>query len=237
VHNALTLEMWRAIETVLRSPGTGVRCAVIHGAGKSFCSGGDLPQLASIFESSASIGEFRRVIARAFSAISNAEFPVIAAVDGVALGGGAEIALACDLRFATSRAKFAMPGVRFGLGLNAREIERLVELVGPSRATSWLLTGATIDASTAHGWGLVDEVVDEPLTTAMRYAATVAQNSEEVTRWTKGVIESRAEPAALENADDRLRQVGLRAVLERRPNDVQGRDTPSRGELPKEVRE
>lgn len=209
VHNALTLDMWKTVAASLRTVPDDVRAAVIHGAGSSFCSGGDLPQLAAVFDSAESIGAFRRVISEAFAAISESSFPVIAAVDGAAMGGGAELALACDIRFATARAKLAMPGSRLGLALNEREIRRVVELIGPSRATSWLLTGASVGGREAQRWGLVDEIVADPFEAALELAIKIAANSAEVAEWTKGVVEARADSADLVRADDVLRRSGL----------------------------
>jgi enoyl-CoA hydratase len=136
---------------------TGVRLAVLTGGGRAFSAGMDLGVLASL-----DVAGARALITalhRAIEAVHHAPFPVVAAVNGPCLGAGFELALACDLRVATTAATFGLPEVRVGVP-SVIEAALLPPLVGPGRAAELLLTGEAIPADRALAWGLVNRVVD-----------------------------------------------------------------------------
>jgi len=136
-----------------------VRAAVITGAGeKAFVAGADIAEFVGLTAADAEV--FSRRGQRLFDAIAACNKPVIAAVNGFALGGGCELALACHLRVAASNARFGQPEVKLGLIPGYGGTQRLPRLVGPGRALELLLTGGVIDAATAHSWGLVNRVVE-----------------------------------------------------------------------------
>ncbi len=136
------------------------RAVVLTGAGeKAFVAGADIGEFVGI--SAAAAQELSRRGQRLFDAIAAMHKPVIAAVNGFALGGGCELAMACHVRVAATGARFGQPEVKLGLIPGYGGTQRLPRLVGRGRALELLLTGATIDAATAHAWGLVNRVVEQ----------------------------------------------------------------------------
>ena len=153
--NALT---WSAQEgfaqAVAAARAADARALIITGAGQAFVSGGDLKELANHPEAAA--GErLNRVMSAALDDLVALPCPVIAAVNGDAIGGGCEILTACDLRLAAPGARFAFRQVHNGLTTGWGGAGRLVALIGQSRATELLLTGRTFDAAEAQALGLV----------------------------------------------------------------------------------
>ena len=135
-----------------------VHCLLLCGEGPSFCSGRDVAQLGHRAEGESDVA----FVARAQEvrrAVLEAPKPVVAAVQGYALGGGFETALSADMRIAAEDAQFAFPEVGFGLVADTGGTQLLTPLIGPSRAKYLLMTGARIDAAQALAWGVVDWVV------------------------------------------------------------------------------
>lgn len=130
-----------------------IRCVILTGRGRAFCGGDDLKEQveAQKAKSSAHLGEFGRVLER----IESYRLPVIGAINGWCLGGGLELASVCDIRIASSEAKFVCSGVNVGLMASAY---RLPRLIGVARAKHMLLTGSPHDAETAERFGLVTAV-------------------------------------------------------------------------------
>jgi enoyl-CoA hydratase len=136
-----------------------VSVVVITGAGaKAFVAGADISGFRGL-----SVAQGRELARRGqqlFSRIESSRKPVIAAVNGFALGGGCELAMACHLRIAVSGARFGQPEVKLGLIPGYGGTQRLARLVGRGRALELLLSGGMIDAETARAWGLVNRVVE-----------------------------------------------------------------------------
>ena len=134
-----------------------IRVVVVTGAGeKAFCAGSDISEFASVRED-----VVPRKLARenaAFSAIEAPPAPVIAALNGVTLGGGAEIALACDIRVMEETARIGFPEVKLGVFPGSGGVFRLPKVIGPARAYEMLYTGDIIDAHEAHRIGLVNRL-------------------------------------------------------------------------------
>lgn len=129
----------------------GVRAIILTGTRETFCAGDDLREVQARGAAAGSaLASFGAVLER----IEAMRVPVIAAVNGPAFGGGLELALACDLRIASSKARFAGAGVNIGL---MASVYRLPRLIGVARAKAMLLTGLPIDAETALSYGLVTE--------------------------------------------------------------------------------
>jgi enoyl-CoA hydratase/carnithine racemase len=151
------LEALAAIVARLRSDRTA-RVVVITGAGeKAFCSGADLKERASLRPDQ--VRRFIATIRDTFTAIEGLPQPVIAAINGLALGGGTELALACDLRVASDRASLGLPEVRLAIIPGAGGTQRLPRLVGRGRAKELIFTGRRVEAVEAHSIGLVNRVV------------------------------------------------------------------------------
>jgi enoyl-CoA hydratase/carnithine racemase len=156
--NALDQDMLDEIAAIV--PTLRARCLIVRGAGGTFCSGYDLASFdpGEPFEPQA-----ERLVAHprtaALEALAAAPMPTIAAVEGYAIGGGLELAAACDLRVASEESRFSMPPARLGIVYSHRGIERLLDLIGLARTRELLLLSAPIDAATAARWDLVNEVV------------------------------------------------------------------------------
>lgn len=134
-----------------------MRGAVIIGAGdKAFAAGADITEFAQLEAGKAEA--FSRKGQAVFEAIEQCPKPIIAAVNGYALGGGCELAMACHLRVATERAQFGQPEVKLGVIAGYGGTQRLVRLVGRARATELLITGKTISAEEAYRIGLVNHL-------------------------------------------------------------------------------
>ena len=133
-----------------------LRLVVLTGAGeRAFVGGADIGEIAALNRESAR--EFITLVHRCCDAFRRLPVPVIARIDGYALGAGLELACACDLRVASGRALFGMPEVRIGIP-SVVEAALLPKLIGHGRARRLLLTGETIGAAEALSWGLVDVV-------------------------------------------------------------------------------
>lgn len=156
---------------------TETRAMIVTGSGaKAFVAGADI---AAMLEMSAAEGaDMARAGHRAFDAIEALPYPVIAAVNGFALGGGCELALACDFIYASENAKFGLPEVKLGIIPGFGGTQRLPRRVGAARAAELVFTGGMIDAAEALRLGLVNKVVtaDELLEAARSVARTIATN-------------------------------------------------------------
>jgi len=133
-----------------------VRAVIITGAGQTFCSGADLDELSSL-----TLGELSRTnpASLASRAVSAVNCPVIAAINGDALGAGLELALSCDIRVASENARFGFPETSYGLIPGGGGTQRLPRIVGKGKATEVILTAEPIDAAEAYRIGLVSKVV------------------------------------------------------------------------------
>jgi crotonobetainyl-CoA hydratase len=228
--NAVDTALAAALGSALQDAGTDptVRAIVLTGAGRAFCAGADLKELAAGVHTSIEhpgwgfAGMVRHWVPK----------PVIAAVNGLALGGGTEIVLACDLAVADPAATFALPEVRRGLAANGGGVLRLHRQIPPKIALGLALTGDPMDATTAARWGLVNEV-SEPgrsLEAAMELAHRVARNAPLAVEATKRLVhraqpaDDSWEPAFWHRNDDELSTLlhtadareGARAFAERR---------------------
>jgi enoyl-CoA hydratase/carnithine racemase len=158
VKNALNMELRQALADAARriADDEAVRCVVITGNDEAFAAGADIRVLAD----KDAAGVKALGLHKYWDAITAIPQPVIAAVNGFALGAGCELAMACDMIVAGADARFGQPEVRLGIMPGAGGTQRLIRAIGKARAMRLALTGEIIDASTAEAWGLVSEVVD-----------------------------------------------------------------------------
>jgi enoyl-CoA hydratase/carnithine racemase len=200
-----------------------VRCVIVTGTGATFCSGDDLREAATRGAGALdSLRQFGKLLAR----IEGFRCPVIAQVNGHAVGGGLELALCCDIRIASPNASFIAAGVNVGL---MASVFRLPRLVGVARAKRMLLTGLPVDAVTAQEWGLVTDLVeaatldDDTLKLAQRIASRAPLSVEAAKRQSGAAFDNtaseaqaaaRAELEVLANSSDH--REGLAAFAERR---------------------
>jgi enoyl-CoA hydratase len=153
-----------------------VRAIILTGAGKAFVAGADIAELQKRSGMGARDASLHGQ--RTFSIIEDLPKPVIAAVNGYALGGGLELAMACDVRVASTRAKMGQPEVTIGTVPGFAGTQRLPRLVGVGRAKEMLMTGDPVDAETALSWGLVNRVVEpeELMDAAKEMVARIIKN-------------------------------------------------------------
>ena len=155
-----------------------IRCVILTGAGeKAFVAGADIPEIGELDVRSGT--EFSARGLYLMKTIQNFPKPVIAAINGFALGGGCEIAMACDIRLASEKAKLGQPEVNLGIIPGYGGTQRLSRLVGKGKAMQLILTGELISASEAHRIGLVDEVYppDQLMTKALDMAKVICSKA------------------------------------------------------------
>lgn len=163
-----------------------IRAVILTGAGsRAFAAGADVKAMATM--SRAEGHAFGQLGQQAALTIEQLSQPVLAAVNGYALGGGCEIAVACDIRFAAENAVFAQPEVSLGIPPGWGGSQRLPRLIGAGRAAEIILSARRVDAEEALRWGLVNAVypADQLMTEAKRLAQTIANNSPVAVRTAK----------------------------------------------------
>jgi enoyl-CoA hydratase len=236
VLNALNTPTWKDLRTAFedaRDDAT-VRGVILTGAGKAFVAGADIGELAQItaFEAEQSSRFGQDVL----DLIENLGKPVVAAVNGFALGGGCETAIACTIRIAVDSAKFGQPEVKLGLVPGGGGTQRLPRLIGKGRALQLILSGDMISAQEAYRIGLVNEIVpaDELITRAEAILNKIAANAPIAVKFAleaanKGLETSQSEGLLLEASYFGLctatedKREGTSAFLEKRAARFQGR--------------
>jgi enoyl-CoA hydratase len=139
-----------------------IKGVILTGAGdKAFVAGADISEFADLNDLNSR--KFAEEGQEIFSMIENCHTPVIAVVDGFALGGGCELAMACHMRIATSKARFGQPEVNLGILPGYGGTQRLTQLIGKGRAFEYMMSAEMIDAQTAHAWGLVNHIEDDKI--------------------------------------------------------------------------
>ena len=236
--NPMTDEMtvaWVQAVDALRGD-RSVRCVVVTGAGKGFCSGGDLGWLSS---GDATVDELRDKMLpfyRAWLGLRTLDVPSIAAVNGAAVGAGAALALSCDLRYAGASAKFTVPFAQLGMHAGMATTFTLPEVVGLAAARDLLLTGRVVDSAEMLRLGLVSAVFDDAalLDSVLERAVQVASAAPVATRLHLEALrdgghasfdralqwEALAQPVTMATQD---LQEGLAAKVERRAAVFTGR--------------
>ncbi|MEZ4293449.1 MAG: enoyl-CoA hydratase/isomerase family protein [Polyangiaceae bacterium] len=160
-HNAIDLALGEALARAaveVESAGSDVRCVVLSGAGRSFCSGADLRMLREM--DSAGARRFMLEAAWTFRRFERLPVPVIAAAKGYCLGGGFELLLHCDLVIASTDAAFGFPEVPLGLLTTTGAVDRLARAIGAPRARDMLLTGRRVSGAEAAAMGLVARLAE-----------------------------------------------------------------------------
>jgi enoyl-CoA hydratase/carnithine racemase len=239
VLNAISTLMGRELRAFFRdfdhSQEPDVRVVILTGSGeRAFCAGADLKERRGMDETT-----WRRqhvIFEEAFEAIWRFPVPVIAAVNGVALGGGCEMALSCDMIVAVEEASFAQPEVKRGIVPGGGGTQRLPRRIGIGRAKELIFSGDAIDAKTALAWGLANRVVPRAqlLQEAQKLAASIAANGPIAVRQAKKaidrgydlsletglVLEVEAYNSAMASED---RREGIDAFNEKRPPNFKNR--------------
>ena len=188
--NALNDQVLRDLDAVLTQAeeDTELYVLVVTGAGRSFVAGADIGQMSGF---SAVEGKAFGVYGnQVFAKLENLSKPTIAAVNGFALGGGCELAMACDIRLASEKAKFGQPETGLGITPGFGGTQRLPRIVGVSRAMELILTAKTISAAQAREIGLVSEVYppEELMDKALELTNAIAANAQVAVRQSKAAI-------------------------------------------------
>jgi enoyl-CoA hydratase len=234
--NAMSRQLLTELEALLEEirRDENVRVVVITGSGRAFSTGADLKEAGKLNESEAK--EFIELGQKVLIRLENFEKPIIAAINGFALGGGLELALACDIRIASEEAKIGSPEVNLGLLSVWGGCVRLAKTIGRGRATEMIFTGGLIDAKEAERIGLVNKVApaDELRSTVMWTAGTIATKAPVAVRHAKKIA-TRAMEISMEEGNKLLMDAGIacyktedihegvKAVLEKRSPQFKGK--------------
>ncbi|OGD14396.1 MAG: hypothetical protein A2V76_05325 [Candidatus Aminicenantes bacterium RBG_16_63_14] len=226
--NALNTRFFQEMDSLVAEIAgrADIKVVILTGDGKAFVAGADIAEMVSKTQDDARA--FSKVGQRTFRSLELLEKPVIAAVNGFALGGGCELALACDVRIASSKAKFGQPEVNLGLIPGYAATQRLPRLVGLGNALWLLLSGEMVGAEDALRMGLVQKVVEPEvlLPVAVELAKTIAAKGPRAVRLVKrvvreGILKDFESGCALESEEfgslfDNEGAEGMKAFLEKR---------------------
>ena len=189
--NAVNRAMWRGLPEVLEAARAArVKVLVLTGAGEAFAAGADISEFEQVYADRATAGAYFGEIAAAMDALANFESPTLARIDGACVGGGLGLALCCDLRIASDRARLGITPAKLGLMYALSDTKRLVDVVGPTRAKDILYTGRILTADEALAVGLVDAVtsVEGLDAAAAAKAEAIAAASQWSARKAKAVV-------------------------------------------------
>jgi len=234
--NALNAAMWRRLREVMGelAADDSLRCIILRGEGVVFAAGGDLEEFRSARANVDLALAYHEAVGEALAAIESCPQPTVAAILGPCVGGGLEIACACDLRIAGAGARFGAPIMKLGFSMYPGELAGLLRLAGPAVAKEILLEGRLLNAAEAYAKGLLTRVVaddaveEEALATARRIAAGAPLVARWHKQWIARLLEDR--PLSLEEKrasfaflDTQDYAEGLAAFLEKRPARFLGR--------------
>lgn len=199
--NAIDVAMWEALADVFTrlSQDEGLRCVIVRGDDGNFAAGADIEEFPQVRDGLAQGMHYhRQTIARALDAIAGCLHPTIAAIEGVCVGGGLEIACACDLRIASANARFGIPVNRLGFSLAPDELRQLLQLVGKAVTLEILLEGRVFPAAEARDKGLLHRIVPDVPLEAQKTAERIARGAPLAARTNKKLVRRlTAEPQGL----------------------------------------
>ena len=235
--NALTFEMWQEVGTIFARLDADdlLRCIILRGAGgKAFAPGADIAEFAEKRSTMAQARDYGGTMHRAMQSIDGCRHPTIAAIEGVCVGGGIELAMLCDIRICGAGSRFGVPINRIGVTMAYPEIGALIARVGREVALEILLEGRVFDAAEAKEKGLVSRIVpdDKVLEEAFAAANRIAAGAPLVNRWHKKFARRLMDPTPLsavereepyETFDTDDFRAGYRAFLDKTPPTFQGK--------------
>ncbi|MEZ5851186.1 MAG: enoyl-CoA hydratase [Hyphomicrobiaceae bacterium] len=237
--NAVSLDMWERmiglLEDYAKDP--GLRVLVVTGAGgKAFVSGADISKFEQTRSTPESVAKYGNTSIKAYETLYNFPKPTIARIQGYCIGGGANLAVCCDVRVATDTSKFGIPAARLGLGYGYPGVKRLAEIVGVSRAMEMFYTARQYSAPEALAMGLINEMVPDAELDAKMATMTgqISENAPLTIATIKAVARELGRPSA-ERDHARLDAMvqacfdsqdyieGRRAFMEKRKPQFQGK--------------
>ena len=200
--NALSGSILRDLDNAVSeaSKNTEIKVIVFTGAGRSFVAGADISEMNDMLPNEAY--EYAELGAKLFQKIEFLDKVTIAAINGFALGGGCELAMACDIRIASEKAKFGQPEVGLGITPGFSGIRRMMEIVGEAKAKEYIFSGRMFDAQEAERIGLVNKVVpaDSLMEECQKMAEEIASKSFNAVITSKKVMN-----ALKESVDEKVR--------------------------------
>jgi enoyl-CoA hydratase/carnithine racemase len=180
-HNALSVDMWEAVPPLLALARDDDRVRVVFsGAGeKAFVSGADITQFEDLRAAREAVTRYEAMAEGALTGILDFPKPTLACIRGYCIGGGVNVAIACDMRIASTDAVFAIPAARLGLGYRYSAMKNLVDLIGPGAAKDLFFTARRIDAAEAKALGLVSRTCAPEALDALlaEYTGALAENA------------------------------------------------------------
>lgn len=233
--NAFNEALYDATTVALRDAAVDdtIAVVVITGAGRAFSAGADISELDTL-QTGADFARFVKGLTDAFDRLAACAKPSIAAINGIALGGGCELALACDLRLAAPNARLGVPEVKLGLLPGAAGTQRLARMLPAAVAKHMLMTGAPLAANAAVGYGLINSIHDDVVAAALELATSLAAGPPKALAAAKelvdagvemtltdGIVFERETVSALFETDDRIE--GIAAFMAKRPPTFTGR--------------
>ncbi|MEV0081321.1 enoyl-CoA hydratase-related protein [Saccharopolyspora sp. NPDC050642] len=221
--NAMSASMWRQVPDLLTkvADDPAVRVVVLTGAGDAFSAGANINELDEIEG-----GREESVTVTAERALLTCPLPTIALINGLCIGGGCQLAAACDIRITDTGATFGITPAKLGIVYPASSIARLTELVGPANAKLLLFSADFFDAARALQMRLVDEVTDDARGRAIALATSIAGRSQLTVRASKQLIDMASRGESLDerrqhwqdlSAESGESTEGISAFLQRRP--------------------
>ncbi|HEX7645069.1 MAG TPA: enoyl-CoA hydratase-related protein [Burkholderiaceae bacterium] len=234
--NAIDTAMWRRLRAVFEdlTRDTSLRCVIVQGCEGNFAAGADIEEFSSVRATmEQGIAYHEELIAPALQAITECLHPTVAAIEGVCIGGGLEIACACDIRIAQHGSRFGIPINRLGFPLAPRELQGLLQLVGKAHTLEILLEGRVFDAEEALAKGLLHRLAADVHSAAAEAAGRIAQGAPLAARANKAMarrLSQSVEPlseqelkAAYAFLDSDDYREGVQSFLAKRPPEFQGR--------------
>jgi enoyl-CoA hydratase len=199
-HNALSVDMWEAVPQLLAPAESDerVRLVVFSGAGeKAFVSGADISQFEDMRAAREAVTRYEAMAEAALTGIAAFSKPTLACIRGWCIGGGVNVAIACDLRIASTDSVFSIPAARLGLGYRYSAMKNLVDLVGPGVAKDLFFTARRIDAAEAKAIGLVSRVCEPGQLEELlaEYTGAIAVNAPLTIRTAKAITAEILKPS------------------------------------------
>jgi enoyl-CoA hydratase/carnithine racemase len=181
-HNAVSLEMWAAATRILEdfARDDDVRVVVVTGAGgKAFVSGADISKFESERASQEAVARYNAIAGGFYTTLSEFPKPTLAQIQGYCIGGGLNLAIACDLRFCTEGSRFALPAATLGLGYGYVGLKRFIDTIGPAHTKDIFFSARRLGAAEALSMGMVNKVLPEAELAGFvaDYANTIALNA------------------------------------------------------------
>lgn len=238
-HNALSVDMWEAVPALLQQAQADarIRLVVFSGAGdKAFVSGADISQFEDMRAAREAVTRYEAMAEAALTGIESCTKPTLACIRGWCIGGGVNVAIACDIRIAASDAVFAIPAARLGLGYRYSAMKNLVQLIGPGAAKDLFFTARRIGTDEARALGLVSRVCPPDGLDALlaEYTGALAANAPLTIQAAKAITAEILKPspqADVERCAALIRGCfdsedyaeGRRAFMDKRPPAFKGR--------------